>query len=192
MVVLDLPPHDGMCHHRVGSYEDDGVGQLQVLQRISGSVKTVALFMCNHCCGHTETGIAVHVCLQIVAHHMAEQCEFLHGKLSGADACHALRSVFCLELFELVSYILKALLPGHFLHGPVRLSDLRQRRRLFHCELLVQRQPFDTAESVIDRIAFCGDNLHDPVVLHIKIQITVYGTVIAGGLYFLHDFLLFS
>ena len=94
--------------------------------------------MCHYRGCHTKAGVSVHICLQIIAHHMAEQCKLFHGELSRTDARHTLCPVFFLKLCKLVSHILKALFPGYFPHGPVCLPDLRKRGRFFNGKLLVQ------------------------------------------------------
>ena len=117
---------------------------------------------------------------------MAENGEFLHGQLARADARHALPAVFFLERCKFIRHVFKALVPGHFLHGAVRLANLRQRRGLDHGLLFVQGQTLDAAEAVVDRIALGGQHLNDAPVLHIEIHVAVQGAVIAGRLYPFH------
>ena len=136
--------------------------------------------------GHAKPGVAVHVGLQEVAHHMAEDGELLQRQVPGADSGHALRAVFVLEGAQPVRHIAEALVPAQFPEAAVALSELGQRRGLHRGLLLAQRQALDAAEAVVDRVARRRDGLDDLPVLHIEVQIAVDRAEIAGGLYLLH------
>ena len=136
--------------------------------------------MRNHCGCHAQPGIAVHIGLEIIPHHMAEQCKFFHGKLTRADSGHALFPVFLLQLLQLIRHMRKTLIPCDLLHGTVCLAYLWKGRCLYHGLLPVQGKPLNAAEPVIDRIPLGGQHLHNPPILHVKIHVAVQGTVVAG------------
>ena len=141
--------------------------------------------------GHAQTGVAVDVGLQIVAHDVAEDGKFLQGELAGTDAGDALSAVFCLQVFDLVCHMFESFVPADFLHGTVLLTDLGQCAGFYRSLLFAERKAFDAAEAVVDGIAFRRHCANDASVLHIEVEITVDRAEIAGRLYFLHMLLPF-
>ena len=191
LIVPDASPDDGMGDNRVGADEDQGVGELQILEGVAGSIIAIGTLVGDRCGGHAQTGIAVDVGLQIVAHDVSEDGKFLQGELTGTDAGNALSAVFCLQIFDLVGDMSECFVPADFLHGAVFLTDLGKRVR-FYCGLLfTERKALDAAETVVDGIAFRRHCANDASVLHIEVEITVDRAEIAGRLYFLHMLLPF-
>ena len=186
LVVPDPLPDDRMGHHGVGSDKDNCVGKLKIIQCIAGRVVPQRSLVGYRRGGHTEPGIAVHVGLQEVAHDVAEDGELLQGQLPGADTGNALPSVFGLQFPDLVRDIFESFIPGHLLEAPVLLPDLGEGVGLYGRLLLAQRQSLDTAESIVDWIAFRRDSLDDPAIFYVKIQVAVDGTKIARRLYLPH------
>ena len=190
LVLQHSAPENGVGNHRVGADENNGVGEFQILEGIAGSVKAIALLVGNNCGCHTKTCVAVHVGLQVVAHHMAKESKLFHSQLAGTDTSNAFLTVLGLNFLQLVCHMPETLIPGHFLKRTVRLPDLGQAVGLDGALLFIQRQAFDAAEAIVHRISGSGHHLDNPVILYIKIQIAVNSTIITGRLNFFHIHLL--
>ena len=111
---------------------------------------------------------------------MTEDCKLFQRELPRTDAGDTFPSVLFLQPGDLFGNMLPGFFPGHFLHAPIFLSDFRQCVRLDSRLLLAQRQTLNTAETFIHGIAFGRQGSHDLPVLHVKIEITVNRTEIAG------------
>ena len=110
-VLAHASPDNGMRDNRICADEDDRIGQFQILKCVTGSVVTVSLLVAHRCGRHAQTGISVHVRLQVVSHDMAENSELLKSKLTGTDSGNALRSIFCLKFPEFICNMLETFLP---------------------------------------------------------------------------------
>ena len=138
LVLADAAPDNGMRNDRICSDKDECVGQLQIFERVTGGVIAEALFVADRCRSHAQARISVHVGLQVVSHHMAEDRELLQCELACTDTGNTLSSVFCLKLLDLVSNMFESFVPGDLFHGPVCLPDLGQRIGLYRRLLFAQ------------------------------------------------------
>ena len=117
---------------------------------------------------------------------MPGQGHFLQGELPRADRGEAFRAVPGLDVFYFPRRVTERRVPAYPFHFTPFV--FYQRQGIAFCvKLLVQGKPLDTGKAPVHRVILCGVYFGDAPVFNKKINITTQGTVITGGLYFVHD-----